>query len=173
MMSNPFATLGLSARYALDQQTLHQQYIQASAATHPDRFADPLEQADAARRAAQINEAYRVLKDPEARANALLALWGGPAKEDDSSLPPDLLMEVMEMREAMEDATASKDHDQRQQLTQQARDQHQQRLATIAQLFEQAHAKPPDQRDDLLSRIRLELNALRYFQRMIEQTATD
>src|SRR6185369_7979237 len=106
-MPSPFEILGVPPRFDLDEADLHRRFITASAATHPDRFADPVEQSDAAERAALINDAYRTLKDPESRANALLATLGGPAKEADKELPAGLLMQIMEAREELEDSLRS------------------------------------------------------------------
>ena len=171
-VSDPFKILGIQAQYDLDQEDLHRRFIHASAQAHPDHFIDSMDQADAAKRSAQINEAYRLLKDPESRASALLEVLGGPAKEADQSLPPDLLMEVMEAREQVEEAIASGDKPSVDQWTQWAVQQRQQRLEQIAQLFDQARSDPGAGLEGLLSQVRLELNALRYFQRMINQTST-
>jgi len=168
-VSDPFKVLGIQARYDLDPQDLHRRFIHASAQAHPDRFTDPMDQADAAQRSAQINEAYRLLKAPESRAGVLLEVLGGPAKETDQSLPPDLLMEVLEAREQMEEAIASGDEASVNRWAQWAQRQRRQRLEQIAQLFDQADSDSGQGRDVLLRLVRVELNALRYFQRMIDQ----
>jgi len=169
-MPDPFKTLNLPARYDLDPAELHAQFIQASAQTHPDRYTDPVEQAQAAERAAEVNQAYAVLSDPERRADALLALLGGPAKEDDKSLPPDLLMDMMEVRERLEDAVASEDRDELETLRAWAMDQRDAHLKVIADTFGNssvgcASSLP----DDDAKAVRLELNTLRYIQRMLDQ----
>jgi molecular chaperone HscB len=169
--NSPFGLLGLPPRFDLDEAELHRRFIQASAAAHPDRFTDPLDQADAAERAAAINDAYRTLKDPESRANALLALLGGAASGDDKSLPPDLLMEMMEVRERMEDAIASADEKAMRELIQWAHEQRSEHLQRVGELLKRAQETPAGAaREAALKNVRLELNALRYFQRMIEQS---
>lgn len=162
--------LGLEPGFALDEAELHRRFIAASAATHPDRFADPLDQADAAERSAAINEAYRVLKDPEARANVLLQRLGGSDQSQDKSLPPDLLVEMMEIRERMEEAIDAADEAQMRQLARWAHEQRAAHLARVGELFAAALQASGAARAEHLKAIRLELNALRYFQRMIEQT---
>jgi Fe-S protein assembly co-chaperone HscB len=169
-MTDPFATLGVPAVFALDPAELHRRFIRASAANHPDRFTDPLEQADAAARSAEINEAYRTLGDPELRAGALLERLGGPGKGEDKSLPPDRLVEMMEVRERMEEAIADHDEAELRELALWADAQRAAHLKRIEGLFDASAKTASDQRDALLKAIRLELNALRYFQRMIEQT---
>lgn len=170
-MDDPFDVLGLDPRFELDEADLHRRFIAASAATHPDRFVDPLEQADAAERSAAVNEAYRVLRDPVARAEALLVRLGGPAKEQDKSLPPDLLMEMMEVREEMEEAIETRDRTTLDRLRTWAEEQRADRLATVSNHF--ARAQAADSPAEELKRIRLELNALRYFARMLEQMPAD
>ena len=75
--SNPFEVLGVPAGFEMDEAQLHRQFVLRAAAAHPDRFTDPFEQAQAAQRAATINDAYQVLRDPQARAEALIELLGG------------------------------------------------------------------------------------------------
>jgi len=169
-MPDPFKTLSLPRRFDLDLAELHTRFIQASAATHPDRYTDPVEQAQAAERAAEINLAYAVLSDPERRADALLTRMGGPAKELDKSLPPDLLMDMMETREQLEAAVADQDHAEQDKLRAWAHDQREAHLKKIAELFAAAPSDADNQLPkDTAKTIRLELNALRYIQRMLDQ----
>lgn len=179
--ANAFATLGIPVAFAVDLAQAHKRFIAESAATHPDRFTDPLDQADAAEKSAAVNEAYRVIRDPELRADALLTLLGGAGRSDDKSLPPDLLMEMMEAREKLEEAQASNDQAALRELAAWANRQRDEHLQRIASLFAQvipaggfpvnAAIKPDPAHPRIapvLKQIRLELNALRYFQRMVE-----
>lgn len=160
-MANAFHTFNLPPQFDLDLDDLRQRFLAASAEHHPDRFTDALDQADAAQRSAEINHAYQTLVDPEARANALLALRDGPAASDDKSLPPMLLMEVMEVREELDQAVADADQVVLTRLRGWATTQYDQHIAQLSRLFAQ---------DDLDgAAVRLELNALRYIQRMREQ----
>ena len=164
-MPDPFETLGLPPRYDLNEAELHTRFIQASAATHPDRYTDPVEQAQAAERSAEVNHAYAVLSDPERRADALLTLLGGPAKDEDKSLPPDLLMDMMEVREQLEEAVAQENLDELNKLRNWANDQRDAHLKIIRALFADKDTLVPE----VAKSIRLELNALRYIQRMLDQ----
>lgn len=161
MPDDPFAVFDLPPRFDLDTQALLQKFLAAAAATHPDRFVDLLDQADAADRSALINQAYRTLSDPEARAHALLALRGGPAAADDKALPPTLLMEMMELREELETAIKADDQLALTRLHDAAQSQKQAHLDRLAAHFDH---DPFDGKT-----VRLELNALRYIQRMLEQ----
>jgi molecular chaperone HscB len=167
-MADAFSTFGLPLRFNIDETALQRRFIELSAQHHPDRFSDPLDQADAAEESARINEAYRTLKDPESRANALLEALGGSGKSDDKTLPPDLLMDMMELRERQQEAQAADDRATLAELHAQAQSKRQEHLATVARLFEQAMASTPADPEKLKA-IRVELNALRYIERMIEQ----
>ena len=164
---NPFDQLGLDPEFDLDLDQLETVYLQQSAEAHPDRHPDPADQAEAADRAARINEAYRTLKDPESRANALLAIHGGAAREEDTSLPPDLLMEVMEQREAIEAAREGNDDAELDRLIGEATERRRARLETIGELF--GAVETADDPTATLEKIREQLNALRYDQRLLDQ----
>ena len=75
---------------------------------HPDRHGhrSVAEQQEISDRASEITDAYAVIKAPHRRATHLLELLGAPITEEDggSLLGPGFLMEVMEIREQLEDA---------------------------------------------------------------------
>src|SRR5690606_8898312 len=93
-------------------QALERNYREIQARVHPDRFAHA---GDAERRASlqwttRVNEAYRTLRIPVQRAKYLLELRGvDVAFETNTSMPPEFLMQQLELREALEAATARKD----------------------------------------------------------------
>src|SRR5919108_2392604 len=111
-MQNHFELFGLPPAFALDGEALERSYREIQSRVHPDRFAHA---GDAERRASlqwttRVNEAYRVLKDPVQRARHILELHGvDVAFETDTAMPPDFLMQQMELREALESAVDSKD----------------------------------------------------------------
>ena len=159
-MADPFALLKIPPSFDLDLAQLEKTYLTESAANHPDRFADPIEQADAAERSAALNQAYRQLRDPESRARALLAAQGG-TKDQESALPPDLLMEMMEVREDLDDAIQRQDTEALKRHRRWADQQRAGYLDRLAVLFTQA---PVDGLE-----VQRQLNALRYIERMLEQ----
>lgn len=111
-MQNHFELFGLSAAFGLETEALEHSYREIQSRVHPDRFAHA---GDAERRASlqwttRVNEAYRTLKDPVQRAKHLLELHGvDVAFETNTAMPPDFLMQQMELREALESATVAKD----------------------------------------------------------------
>jgi molecular chaperone HscB len=99
----------LAPAFALDDLALERAYREIQSQVHPDRFAHA---GDAERRASlqwttRVNEAYRTLKDPVQRAKHLLELHGvDVAFETNTAMPNDFLMQQLELREALEEATA-------------------------------------------------------------------
>jgi molecular chaperone HscB len=162
---DPFSLLGLPRRYDLDRSVIDAAYLRAVSALHPDRIADPVERAEAAGRAAEVNDARALLVDDEQRANALLGLLGGPGREEDKSLPDGFLMEIMEVRQELEAAIASADDAERERFERWADDERVRYRAEVTERFAAA-ASDPD--PAVLAAIRTRLNAWRYIERMIE-----
>ena len=160
---NPFALLDMPARFDLDAQALQRAWLKRSAKLHPDRAGDD---PDAARRLALVHTATSTLDDPASRANALLARLGGPAKEDDKSLPDGFLMEMFEIREEH----ASGDEATRARIEQWGSERRGEHERETARLFEQLSDPPTD---DELRALRLELNAWRYIERFLAEPALD
>ena len=111
-MVDPFELLGVEKRFDLDLAKTEKQHRELSRALHPDRYA----QASASERravlekAASVNEAWRIVRDPIRRAEALFELRGVPVGETNEPKPaPDFLMEVLDEREALSEARAKKD----------------------------------------------------------------
>lgn len=158
---DPFDALGLPPRFELSPRDVRRAWLERSASVHPDRTGPG--DAEAARRAAALNDARRTLEDPERRAGALLARLGGPSMAADKSLPPGLLAEFLEVQEAVDEARAAeRPLDEYERWARTKRDEHIQRAG---ELF--ARASPNDPRS--LAAIRTELNAWRYVERLIEQ----
>ena len=98
-MSDHFALFGFAPAFALDEKALQQKYLALQREFHPDR-AVPENKLAMLQKSADINEAYRVLKNPVERAEYLL----GDTKEKPSQ---ELLMEAMEQREELAEAKTS------------------------------------------------------------------
>jgi molecular chaperone HscB len=106
-VQNHFDLFGLPPGYAIDGEALERSYREIQSRVHPDRFAHA---GDAERRASlqwttRVNEAFRTLKNPVSRARHLLELNGvDVAFETNTAMPPEFLMQQMELREALENA---------------------------------------------------------------------
>jgi molecular chaperone HscB len=110
--SDPFTTLGLEPRFAVDTSELERRHKELSKALHPDRYASAPagERRMALSRAIEVNEAFRALRDPVKRAEEVLRRAGVPVGETSEPKPSNaLLMEMMESREELAEAARKKD----------------------------------------------------------------
>ncbi len=159
-----FAMFNLPRQFSIDPAAFLAKYLDLTRATHPDfAGADAEAQMTAMELSARVNDAYKVLNNPEERANYLLDLLGGPGKEEDKSLPKGFLEQMLMVREEMEEAQASNDSATLKTMEAEARARRKKHLARIEELFTQSDAL------ETRRTIRLELNALRYIERMLEQ----
>ena len=109
LQATDFALFGLPERFAIDLAALDAKWKQLQGAAHPDRFATDTAAAQrvAMQWAIRINEAYRRLKDPLARAAYLCSLHGADIEaESNTAMPAAFLMQQMEWRDALSEATA-------------------------------------------------------------------
>ena len=108
---NHFELFDLPASFEVEQETLALRYRELQKAVHPDRFANASEQEKriSVQLAAQINEAFQVLKSPLSRARYLLELNGLPLDDTNTQMDPGFLMEQMELREALAEVRGKDD----------------------------------------------------------------
>lgn len=109
---DPFATLGIACGYDVDVPALERMHRALSRALHPDRYvATPAsERREALARAIAVNEAWRIVRDPVRRAEALLALRGVAVGEDREPAPEAaFLLEMLDQREALFEARKAGD----------------------------------------------------------------
>lgn len=160
---DPFATLGLPPVYPLDRDELERRYRDLQRALHPDRFtgAPPAERRMALGKVIEVNEAYRVLRDDLQRAEALVSLRGGSTEREATN--PDLLMTVMELREALSDAKAARDMDAVRKLAARVEIDEQRVKATLA-------TKLADTRCSTATLTAL-VNELKYYRRFLDEVA--
>ena len=99
-----------SGPFTIDLRALKREFLQLQARAHPDRHSGP-DKARAEGTSALINEAYKTLQDPLRRAQYLLQLQGIDVAEDETLKTEDmeLLMEVLDAREAIEGAQEEAD----------------------------------------------------------------
>lgn len=104
-----FDILGVERTYTVPIDELKSRYKQLMKELHPDRYATaPKDVAtQKAAMATNVTLAYSVIGDPLSRALHLLDLHGSPIQEsnDQSLVDHDLLLEVMEIREQIENAS--------------------------------------------------------------------
>jgi curved DNA-binding protein CbpA len=79
-----FAFFDQPRRPWIDLEKLEEKYRELARSTHPDQSAQPSNDF------AQVNEGYRLLRDPKSRLQHLLALEGHPPSASTAEIPADL-----------------------------------------------------------------------------------
>jgi len=157
-----FATLALPRRFDVDEALLEKRVVTFGRDLHPDLAGgEPARKTRAVMGAAQVNEAYAIVRDPFRRAEYLLALEGGPTAAQDKSVPDGFLEAMLDERDAIDvalaaGATASAALEQR--LAARLRDH----TAGLARGFAALATAAGDARAPLLSDLRRRLNVMNY-----------
>lgn len=165
-MSDYFEAFGIERKLELDPKDLETRFYALSRKLHPDLFArkSKAERDKAEEDTAILNDAYRTLRDPIARAEYLLKLEGFDIGEQGTKdVPPELLEEVFELNMAIEEADSAQ-------------------IATFRNRFEGMRAQldsemngafsswDSTQNRDALSTVRGLLNRRKYITNLINQT---
>jgi molecular chaperone HscB len=171
-----FRVLGIPTEYAVDVSDLEQRYKEMTKVLHPDRFAraDPKARRASLERSVQLNEAWQTLKDPVRRAEYLLSLSdidvgemtsvgrrGQSSEHATLPVPQVVLMEVLELREALADAHAAKDLIETEALITKVRSRLDVVMDDVAKGF---LTSPPE-----LGTIAARLVTLRYYRRFLDE----
>lgn len=167
-----FERLGIARRYHLDEAELERRYHERSKRYHPDRhaLADGPTRVKNALATAELNQAYRTLRDPVSRAEYLLRLHGIDVAEEKSGgrpVAPAFLMEIMELREAFAEARAANDEAAVQALGSDVRGRRDEAMARVGAGFLAVEAGEPARLPDIAEA----LVALRYFHRFLTELA--
>ena len=174
-----FRVFGIPTAFAVDATELEQRYKELTKVLHPDRFAraDPQARRASLERSVQLNEAWQTLKEPIRRAEYLLSLHGidvgemsgvgrpGPSGEHATlPVPQVLLMEIIELREALAEAHAAKDLTETEALIAKVSGRLDTVMGDVARGF---LASPPE-----LSTIAARLVTVRYYRRFLDEART-
>lgn len=166
-----FSAFGLPRKFGIDPAELEKRYMELTRLTHPDVAGDEAEaQLEALDLSARLNDAHRVLAGEESRANYLLGLLGGPGADADKSLPEGFLPIIMMTREELAEAQLEGDEERIGHIETDAKAHRAARVAELARQLDMAATAPTP---ELLKAIRTELNALRYYERLLEQVHPD
>lgn len=166
-----FQLLNLRPTFTIDEASLNNAFRAATRLIHPDRFAnaDDAAKSTAIRLSALLNEAARTLKDPLLRAEYLLKLAYGPDAITVRDVPKNLLVDVMMMREQLEEARASGDHQTLNDLRESIQLRRQKTLDLLAQSADSlAHTS-----DEAKREFRIQLNAMKYYDNLLDDLAVD
>ncbi|CAG8645690.1 10681_t:CDS:2 [Funneliformis caledonium] len=114
-----FETLGIGIKldgrflptYNIDSGQLRKNFLLLQQLVHPDSYStkDRKEYNYAQQQSSLINKAYQVLRDPLLRAKYMLQLNNVSISESESLQDPELLMEILDVREQLEDITNEND----------------------------------------------------------------
>jgi molecular chaperone HscB len=171
-----FERLGLPRRFSVDAGDLERAYLARSRVVHPDyHLAGPGADLGASLElSAAINEAYRTLRDPFARAEYLLKLEGGPSASDQKQMPPAFLAEMLEARERIEETRAGCPDDAA-VLAAEFEKRYDGLLTEIGGLLDRLQALPHGDasRAGLLVQIRGQLNAAKYVRGLLRDLHAD
>ena len=87
----------------VDKKHLQDKYFELQKKYHPDFFSNESEeeQADVLERSSMINKAYKIFQDDDETIKYFLQQKGLLEEEEKYELPPDFLMEMMELNEAL------------------------------------------------------------------------
>jgi molecular chaperone HscB len=112
LQSDDFELFGLARQFAQDRTLIDERWKELQRQAHPDKFSA---QGAAAQRVAmqwsvRINEAYQRLKVPLKRAAYLCEFNGAPVNaENNTAMPGSFLMQQMQWREDLDDASGVAD----------------------------------------------------------------
>lgn len=100
-----FTCLGIPRQLNIDLAALERKFYELSRAFHPDFYQNKTatEQEISLSNSALLNTAYRTLKDPFQRAEYLVRLEAGSAKDIRSTPPADLFEEILSLQEDLEE----------------------------------------------------------------------
>ena len=110
--SDYFALFGLPRKLWIEMAALEKKFLQLNWKLHPDNFvnANEEERELSLRRSSELNDAYRVLRDPLARVEYLLEIEGQRKEgETKQQAPPELLEEVFELNESLDELREAKE----------------------------------------------------------------
>ncbi len=106
-----FSLFGLPRKLRIEMSTLEKKFLELSWKLHPDKFvnASPEEQETSLKGSSELNDGYRVLRDPVARVEYLLEIEGMRKEgEHKQQAPPELLEEVFELNESLDELREAK-----------------------------------------------------------------
>ncbi|CEG66256.1 Putative Fe-S protein assembly co-chaperone HscB [Rhizopus microsporus] len=97
--------------FDIDLKALRRRFLLLQQKAHPDSYSNShkREHEYAQLQSSVINKAYNTLKNPLTRAKYILQQQGQKIEEHDSLENPELLMEVMELREELEEASSKEE----------------------------------------------------------------
>jgi molecular chaperone HscB len=106
-----FALFEMPRKLWIEMDSLEKKFLQLSWKLHPDNFVNATERERelSLEKSSQLNDAYRVLRNPVARVEYLLGIEGMRKEgEHKQQAPPELLEEVFELNESLDELREAK-----------------------------------------------------------------
>ena len=105
---NYFELFGLPQAPSVDKTLLAKKYFELQKENHPDFFtrATETEREEALEQSASINKAFNIFQNAEKTIEYFLQTVGMIETDEKYSLPPDFLMEMMDINEALTEESA-------------------------------------------------------------------
>lgn len=102
---NYFELFGIPEAMIVNKSDLARRYFELQKQFHPDFHTDATEteKTEALEKSAMVNKALKTLQSPDATIAYVLQQKGLLEEEEKYSLPPDFLMEMMELNEELTD----------------------------------------------------------------------
>ena len=106
---NYFELFELPLAFKVDKTLLARKYFELQKKYHPDFYTleNEAEQAEALEMSSQVNKALQTLRNPDETIKYVLQLKGLLEEDEKYQLPPDFLMEVMELNEDLGEGSAT------------------------------------------------------------------
>lgn len=103
---NYFELFAIPVQLRVDSKALAEKFFELSRKYHPDYFVNKenKDQAEALEKSALLNRAYKTFQNHDETIKYVLQLKGLLEEEEKYELPPDFLMEVLEINEQLMDA---------------------------------------------------------------------
>lgn len=147
-MVNYFELYEIPTSFCPDQALVKKKYYELSRKYHPDRFtlATEEEQANALKMSSLNNEAYKALNNEDKLMAYVLKLNEVLEEEEKYNLPPDFLMEMMDLNEVVSELEMEADNEElmnsaNNQLDEQFKDWNEQVTPLITEFENGNHSK--------------------------------
>ncbi len=162
-----FALFGLDKKFSVNIDELEQRYLELTKLIHPDLHTNSSGEALtlSMKISIEINNAYKVLKDPITRAEYLLSLTNAPEISSDQ-VPEGLLSYILHLREQFEFAQAESDRDKVEDIREAVREL---KKRTESKIYNLANNLTPSPDVSVTNELRRELNAIKYINNLAKQ----
>ncbi len=154
-MVNYFELYNIPESFSVDKGAVKKKFYELSRTYHPDRFtlADDDKKEEALKMSAINNEAYKTLKSEDELVAYLLRLKEVLEADEKYNLPPDFLMEMMELNELVSELEMEPDNNN---LLQQAKSAYNEQATVLNNELKQSceQYSPEADNSDLLKAIK-------------------